>query len=772
MAPGFSIAAVLMLAIGLGLVAGAYTVVNGLFIRGWDVPDSGSVFRVTGTVAGLPEGARVDDGLSYGAYKYLRANAKSAEYFSYTLEYRRLGMRQGTAAYSQEAAHYSAGLFVSDNFLTALQIPLQAGPGFRSAQRGDTAQVVISDRLWQKAFDRAPGLVGQSIWVSGVPATVVGITTPSFSNLAERQVDFMVEITAEEQWKRARHVADETSCCVWIVGRKKDGVSMDSARQELILLTTQYRQSTGQPALTVSVTSTAPQVRGGLPVIFALIGSGVMLVWGLTCANVGNLFLARSLRRDREIVVRMALGASRGRVVRQLLAEGLVLAGIAGTAALALAAGVPLVMEGIDGTTAMFKPDLLVAVVAALATGLTCLIVALAPALQATRMTWKDAGRAATRSGRMREVVLAVQIAVATVLVLSATLVGRGLSQAVEARADFALETTTAATFTASGDAKERARIRLALRDAIVREGRGFALVDQAPVTPRSGSSTVVTPSGSSLEYPVTWLSLSRAAIDLLEVPLVEGRAHDDRPEAAEAIVNQRLANRIWPGESAVGKSVRLNYNNSVVTIVGVTRDTHLLDLGDVAPMIHTAPAGNAPTTAAAVVLAASSPTLRERMTTLAASVDPKLQVELTPLSESVQGTLRNAVMGTTVAFGLGAIALLLAVVGVFGVFSYLIEERRREIGIRLALGATRRQVRAALAHACRRPVIAGVGSGMAMAMLAGTLLSGFLFGLSPLDPISYVIVTAVLLFAAVVATAVPVGRALRVDPAVTLRAE
>jgi predicted permease len=525
----------------------------------------------------------------------------------------------------------------------------------------------------------------------------------------------------------------------------------------------------------VTLRDTAPLVPDdrGLPLIFALIGAGVTLVWGLTCANVGNLFLARSLRRDREIVVRLALGASRGRIVRQLLAEGLVLASIAGVAALGLAAGVPLVLEKIDGasdgTTAMFEPDSVVAVVATLATMLTCLIVALAPALQATRITPAHAGRGATRFGRMREVVVAVQIAVATVLVLSATLVGRGLSQAVDSRADFALETTSAATFSVStDDRRERERIRIALRDAVAAAGDGYALVDLAPLARHAGISTSVRRLGEPFEFRTQLFSLDRAALTVLDVPIIEGRPHDDRPKSTEAIVNQRLANTLWPGESAVGKAVHLDFDSRTYTIVGVTRDTHLVGLGEVESLIHTAPFG----VSTGVVLAASTPALADRMRALAKAVDPALTVDVRPLSDSVSDTLRNAVVGAVFAGFLGVVALLLAVIGVFGVFSYLVEERRREIGIRLALGASRQQVRAALARACRRPVVLGVGAGVGMSLLAGMLLRSFLYGLSPIDPLSYVIVAIILLTSAFVATAVPVRRALRVDPAVTLRAE
>jgi ABC-type antimicrobial peptide transport system permease subunit len=163
---------------------------------------------------------------------------------------------------------------------------------------------------------------------------------------------------------------------------------------------------------------------------------------------------------------------------------------------------------------------------------------------------------------------------------------------------------------------------------------------------------------------------------------------------------------------------------------------------------------------------------VEQKVKALVASVDPALTVTLTPLSETVRQTLQNAMVGAAIASSLGVIALGLAIIGVFGVFSYLIEERRREIGIRLALGATRTQIRLALLGAIRGAVIGGLGAGLPLSAIAGIALRPFLFGLSPADPVSYALVAVVLAAAALAATAIPVRRALRIDPAVTLRAD
>lgn len=769
-APGFSASAVLMLAIGLGLVAGAYTVVNGIFVRGWDVPDNSSVFRAGGSVTGAPDGGRIRDGFSLGAFRHVRQHARSADYVTYLIQYFSLQKERDAPRV------HSAGLFVSDNFLDVLRIPLQAGSGFRGTTTADGVRVIVSDRVWRRTLNGDSKIVGRGVWLSGVPATIVGVTAPGFESLAERPVDLMVEMSGATNWPgrgAGEPVANETSCCVILAGRRRAGWTMTQVREELRLLAAQYRGMHGQPPLSVDVRDTAPGVPGdrGAPLFFTLLGAAVTLVWALTCANVGNLFLARSLRREREIAVRLALGASRGRLVRQLLAEGLVLAAIAGSAAFACTAGVPLVMERIDGTAAMFSPDWIVAAVAALGTIVTCLLVALAPALQATRIAWTSASITSTaHTGPLREVVLAVQIAVAAVLVLSATLIARGIGQAADARADFALKTTTRIAFRLPvADKARREAIVVALKNAAARSDGRFAIVDQSPATDNSAVPTSMRPTDSRAEFPVKLLALPGAAFQILRVPLAQGRMHHDNPAAAEAVVNETLARRVWP-EGALGRTLILDYDRRAYTVVGVTRDAHLASLGAMEPLIHTAPRG--PGGSVVLMLARSTPDLGDRMTALAMSVDPGLIVTVTPLSESVQSTLDDARMGAAVAAGLGAVALVLAVIGVFGVLSYLIEERRREIGIRLALGATRRQIRLALVQACRRPVIGGILAGLAMSLLAGALLQRFLFGLSPLDPLSYAIVAAVLLTAAIAATAVPVRRALKVDPAIALRAE
>jgi putative ABC transport system permease protein len=415
--------------------------------------------------------------------------------------------------------------------------------------------------------------------------------------------------------------------------------------------------------------------------------------------------------------------------------------------------------------------DWRVAAFTAAATVVVCLLVALAPALQASRPL---ASTAAAPAGRWRQWVLTVQIAVASVLVLSALLIARGIGQASSGRADFALHSTSAITMRlpqeVADDRLRRRQIRAAVESALAQSDLRFGYAELVPVSELSALRTSIRPQDNAAEFRIDLQPLSARALDVLDVPLAAGRFHRDDPAAGEAVVNETLARRIWPGGNAVGSRALLNFDNRAYTIVGVVRDAHLTSLADIPPLLHIPPSTSV--RPLPILLAPSSPDLRPRLTAMLSAVDPSISVSVTPLSESVLETLRTARLGATLAGGLGIIALLLAAIGVFGVFSYLVEDRRREIGIRVALGATRQQVRRAILRVCRAPVIAGVIAGLVLSAIAGAMLRGFLFGLSPLDPVSYGGVALTLLAAAMAATRVPVRRALRVDPAVTLRSE
>jgi putative ABC transport system permease protein len=775
--PGFTVAAVVMLTVGLGLVAGGYTVFNGLFVRGWTVPDSDAVFRVRAERAARPEVGMIGDGVSEGLFESIQKNARSADYVGMRIHHFRVRADSGSGG-----AH-TGGMLMSANAIEALRIPLQLGTGFGGVANTER-RILISDGLWHRIFGADPQVVGRTAWISGVPSTILGVTARGFEGLGERRLDLIAEISASDAWVRwdaDDRTADGTMCCVMVAGRIRDGWTRRQVQEELSLLTAQYRQATGQAALSVTLEHTAPGEsirRGGdadtIVTALSLVGGGIVLVLLLTCANVGNLFLARSLRREREIAVRLSLGASRPRVVRQLLTEGLVMAAIAGGTALLFTLALPAMMPLVENNapTNIFMPDWRVAAFTVAGVIGTCLLVALAPALQTTRIAWRGAtATMSPRTGRIRSLVLAMQIAIATVLVISATLLARGIVHALSVPADFALQTTTAITLQPPANKtytpRQGDQMRLDFARAIETSGASFGIAGTIPASARVGMFTFTKVPGSEVVFRCKLVPLTAAAANLLELGLVTGRWASDDLANQEIVLNATLARQMWPGESAVGKSVMLGFTDRTYVVVGVARDAHLTSLSAVEPMAHVPLTVGLP-----VLLARTEPGLDQRVKTLVAAVDPELTATLTPLSESVRDTLHNAMAGVAIAGALGAVALLLAIIGVFGVFSYLVEERRYEIGIRLAMGASRRQVAAALARATRGAVTGGLIGGLALSFAAGIALQRFLFGLSPADPLTYLIVATVLGLAALLATAGPVRRAVRVDPAVTLKAE
>jgi putative ABC transport system permease protein len=769
-APGFSLATISMLMFGIGLVAGGYSIVNGLFLRPWPVPNSDDVFIARAERRLQPAAGRINDGFSFGAYEHIRTYARAADYVATARNYLSAAAQRGQRHHER----VPEATFASGNFAEVLDIRLQRGTGLgKVAVSGP--EVLLSDALWRRRFNGESGIVGSTIWLAGEqPATVVGVMAPAFDSLGTERLDLVVDLpsitTLGRNWTSV--LTDPTSCCVRIAGRLRPGWTREQAREELQLLIANYRRSVGQPELTVTLRDTTSGGELGKPgeLVIALVSAGLLLVFLLTCANVGNLYLSRSLGRRPEIAVRLSLGASRARVIRQLLTEGLVMTAIAGVGAFLAARSVPMLIGLLEeeAPTSAFVPDWRVATVIAAAAALACLLVALTPAVHTTRIAWRGATVALSApAGRMRGVVLAVQIAIAAVLVLCTTLLVRGVLHAASAPTDYALHSTTVAKISVPAgrtyDKELVTRLVRAAESSALRPGVAVSL----PGHPLEfGRSTLTLPSGA--EFRAELLSLSRASFDVLQVPLAAGRWASAGAHSGEAIVNETLARRLSPVSGALGQSFTLFTDRRSYIITGIVRDAHLTAFDRVEPMVFIPPT----ISGMPMLLARSGHDVERQLAALIASVDPNLDVVFTPLSEAARVALRTATGGAAIAGSLGLVALLLAIIGVGGVFSYLVEEQRREIGIRLALGGSRAQIATALARACRGAIVGGLTVGLVLSIAAGVVLRSFLFGLHPLDPLSYVTVGVVLMASAFVATALPLRRALRLDPAVTLRAE
>lgn len=779
---GFAVAVVCMLAVGMGLVAGCFAVFNGIFFRGWPLPDSSRVFTVRAWRAVQPAEGHIADGITAGLYRQIREHARAADYVAAEGESLTV-RRQGEG---DDRAVPVDATFVSDNFIQTLAIPLALGTALPPADRSDGQQIVISHRVWQRQFAGEPGVIGQTIWLDGIPATVVGVTGRDPAALGHVSLDVLAEMSAAAAFNATGlnqlSAADENACCVAVVGRLRSGWTRVQAAGELQTLIAGYRQSAGEPPLAIALDGTTPAETmfrgsgsaGDELAALALAGTAFMLVLLLTSANVANLFLARNLRREREIAVRLELGAGRPRVVSQLVTEGFVLAVMSGAGAFL----VPLVLPGVLRATgqhlesAVVAPDWRVAAFTSVAVVAVCLLVSLAPALHVTRVACHGAAGRIDRTSRTRGVLLGSQIAIAAVLVLSATLLARGIYHASRGPSDVAADTTTLALVGwPAGEPYDRARdtaIRAALNEMA---GQMTAPVGLADVFGTGdgmslgvGASLVQRP-GSDVRYRAHTAPMTGAGFRVLGIGLLEGRWASDDPSAAEAVINRRLRQQLWPDGPALGRTLMLS--GQPYTVVGVIPDVRLTSPYGIEPTVHTTPRIGIP---ALVVRngTVSSRAIRSRV----AAIDPRLTVTFVPFAASFNRSLQEARVVAAVASGLGLAALVIAIIGVFAVFSYLVQERRRDIGVRLALGASARQIARTLLQASRGPILGGLVAGLLLSGIAALALRRLLFGLSPADPVSYLMVALLLGAAASVATAVPVLRSMRIDPAEILRSE
>jgi hypothetical protein len=366
-------------------------------------------------------------------------------------------------------------------------------------------------------------------------------------------------------------------------------------------------------------------------------------------------------------------------------------------------------------------------------------------------------------------VLLGAQVALSATLLFGSTLLTRGLVHAWNIDPGYSLHTVSVVKVTLppqSFDAARASSLRAQLRDAFAAANLGpVGMADEAPLQPSRLGTSVRRPQDAAADARRVHLrSFSSEVFTLLQVPVVAGRLFDDR-QTGEIVINEAMARAFWPDSAAVGQ--RLIDGSRSVEVVGVVRDVQLIDLGPVEPAMFT------PRMLSMVpTLLLRSDLPADQIRGIVGQLDARAAVTIAPLSATLRQALDTSYTGVTVSWMLGGLALILAVGGVFGVFSYLVEERTREIGVRMALGARRPQVVAALFVTTRTALIAGLSIAAVLSFAAGRLLRDFLYGLSPIDPVAYLATAAILALAAIAATIIPVRRAMSVDPVVALRHE
>ena len=740
--------------------------------------DPGEVVRIWARDNGRPVGPSVDE------YRFMRQHVRSFD----GLVAHTAGGYGARLQSPGRAEAYLQSVWVSANFFDVLGVPMQLGAAFiqEDDQPGNRrSPLVISDSTWRVHFGADPGVIGRAVTVSGQPFSVVGVLDPGFDGIG-RPVEMWMPLSAFSSIRSGGTLAWEgakaANCCVNMVGRLRDGADRRQATVELQLLHERFAKAAQRASGRVELFGTA-EMSGPGAQRFGLLGAfaaAVALILVLACANVGNLQLARGLARRREIATRLSLGASRARVVRQLLTEGLVLACGAGALAFGVAAVLPRAVFNFMGEeippylAARIVPDTTILVFTLGVCVAACLAFALAPALHATRIAIPLGvlDRGATRATRfhLRSILLATQIALCTVLLAGAGLATRAISHAMRFDPGFKVQgvDVVSAAFPAGTSIKERENlIQQTLTQMAAIGGDPVAVAEVGPMDSAPFVMYMGLPHKSPAEFEtVLQRRVSTRYFDVLAIPLVGGRMFQSNT-ASEVVVNEAFVRVYWPGDNVLGQPVRdvdrAGGIRRTYTIVGVVRDTYLTGLERIDPIIF------APSSLGAF-LTRGGPASVERIRATAASLDPRAVITTRPLLDNVRDYLERSRTGAALAWAIGLLGLTMATVGVFGVFAYAVEERRREIGLRLALGATSKQIVSMLVSSSGGAMLLGVGAGLLLSLGCGPVLRSYLYRLSPLDPVAYGMATLILAGAAALATVIPARRACRLDPARTLR--
>jgi predicted permease len=798
--PGFTMVAVLAIALGIGVNTGIFSVLNGVALRLLPIPRAEQILSVDQIFRGkLSRNVHGEPGLfSYSEYKNYRDNN---HVFTGLLAYEPFLQ----ATLGGESPKQLLGAVASCNYFDVLGERPGLGRVFVDADcsaPGASAVVVLSDDLWRSRFGADPLILGKSVSLNRAKFVVIGIAAPKFGGLDPWPSEFWVPVTMQKALEPDRNLLyEDNTGWLAMLGRMQVGVSIEDVRSDLGVIAGQIdQQYSGRTTTLVIHRATflgRPEERTVVFAIGAVVLAAVGLVLLIACANVANLLLARASARQKEIVIRLSIGGSRWQIVRQLLTESLLISFLGGMLGSLVAFWS---MEGIarfvlahlpHGAPRLVwnvNPDLRVWGYSLVLTALTGIVFGLAPALHATRQDLSTAikgdggglvGKAA--AGRMlRSTLVGVQVAVCMVLLIAAGLLMRGLYMAQTVDPGFEMKGITQAIFDlpSQGYSEERARVfqqELIARVAALPEVDG---VEQARVTPLNhqflgtGMTLERETEGRQFEFNV----VSPGSFTMLGMPMVRGRGftkEETQSDAGVMVVTESTARRLWPGRDGVGKTLR-NFEKKEYQVLGVVKDAQVSHLGQPGGMFFYMPAG--PKEQANLQLLVHSKGgdsvtangIREAARTL----DADLVVDVTKLEGNLELWRTPSRIVATLSGVLGTLALLLASIGVYGVVSYGVNQRIREIGIRMTLGADGKEVMRLLLRQAMRPVLIGAGVGVAGCAAVSQILSRVLYGIGSHDPIAFVGVPLFLLGIALLASYVPARRATRVDPVVALRYE
>jgi predicted permease len=800
--PLFALTAVLSLAIGIGANTTIFTIANALLFK----PPLGVADASRLVDVGRSQDGQGFDNGSYSNYLDIRArNTVFSGIYAYRLGPEPMSLR------GKDGAERIYGEMVSTNYFNVLGTPPHIGRLFTSddsEQPAATPLAVLSHRFWMRRFNGDPAIVGQTLVLNGRPLTVIGVTPEGFHGTTVLTSDLWVPVNMVGELASRLPPAILTSReSAWLVmgARLKPGVTVGQAQAELAnigrALEQEFPDANRGKGLRVVASSPVPGDGAPVAAFMAVLMAIVMLVLAIACANVAGVLLARATTRRREIAVRLAIGAGRGRLIRQMLVEstllfliggsgGLVLARLMTGALLSLLPAVPLPIDvtlALDGRAVVFT--LTLSLVAAILSGL-------APAFHASRAEVVGALKSDTQGGPeriwLRHAFVVSQVALSIVLVVGAGLFARALQRASEIDPGFDPHGVELATLDLSLGGYTADTGRVFARELIrrVRETPGVQAAALSAVMPLGdrgiglGGLAVpgVEPRNGRRFFDVDWNVITPGYFATMKMALSTGRDFSDADREGTpsvVIVNETAARQWWPRQDALGKTLlqetgRPDAPDAVrtLTVVGVARDSKYRNLGeDPRPFVYVPIQQQYMSRTVIAARSAHGQRLAGELRALLASMNPNLPIvqSLTFDAYSQLGLLPQRI-AASVAGSLGLVGVLLAAIGIYGVTAYMVSSRTREIGIRMALGAERASVVRMVLRQGLTLTMIGAAIGLAVAAAASRLLGSLLFGVGATDPLTFIGSTLLFFVVGAAACYVPARRATAIGAMDALR--
>lgn len=802
--PGVTLVAVITLALGIGANTAIFSGVNAFLMRPLDVPNARELIRPME----MTEDRNLTDEFSYPDFVDYRNQSTSFTGLA--------GEDMLQAAIDAENQNDVIwGQVVSANYFDVLQVTPVMGRTFlpdEDKATGGNAVVVLSHSFWQRRLASDPNIVGKTVQLNNRAYQVIGVAPESFVGTKfALALDFWAPMSMAEDLRRNPGLLnDRGSHWMNVIGRLKPGVSVEQASAEMTAIATRLNQAYPDNRANTTQAKVMGEVEGrfeDMGGVFKSAGAIAMAIVGLilliACANVANLMLARAAARRKEIGIRLALGASRARLVRQLLTESVLLSLLGGGLGLLLAVWVTDLMQGfvpileykiVDNFFALDSRALIFTLIVSLATGL---VFGLAPAWQSSNPDVvpvlkgdpEAAKRGRLRAFGLRNVLVVAQVALSLVVLVCGGLFIKSFRKAQTMDPGFDNRNGLIVFMSPQLIGYEEEQSRNFYKQVVERVSSvpgvdAASLTRTLPLGDSSNSNGPILKEGETLPRGtagrvIMTTVISSGYFKTMQIPILQGRDFDDRDSTKTQrviVVNQKMAQMLWPGESAVGKRIFIGADSKdPLEVVGVVKTGKYRNLAeDPKPFFYYAMGQRRPATAALVIRGNVDPhSLVGAVRSEIQALDRRVPIfGVKTMDEHKTYALWAPNMAASMSLAFGLVAILLSAVGLYSVMAYVVSQRTREVGIRMALGADRSDVMKMITRQGMRLAAVGVGIGLVLSLALAQVLSSLLIGVSGYDVSTFILVPTLLVVVALLACYLPARRATKVDPLVALRYE